>query len=250
MENRTNLLLESYFANSLSAADAAELKTLAAADPGVAAELGFQRRVAAAVNPLSFAHSIQDTAWREAAQKPFPATAIKVTMWPRYAYAAAAAIALLIAAIIFMQPPTLQTTVANNTTEYPNTMKFKALGGGDAEAVPQIVISAFSLYDEGNYAEAAKALQPIAVANAQRMDYRFYWGVSLVKTAQYTDAVAALTLVAQSQNDYQVPALYYLGLACAGAGDRDCARQNLEAYIGSQNGVTFKKEAQAVLDAL
>ncbi|MBC7773840.1 MAG: hypothetical protein H7246_00270 [Phycisphaerae bacterium] len=249
MENRAEYLLESYFANALTTAEATELNTLAFANPGVAAELAFQQRVAATVQMHSLAGGIQNTAWRVAAQKPYPTTAIKVSMLPRYAYATAAAIALLIVAYLFIMPPSLQSVVADNTKEYPNKMKFKSLGD-EAQAVPENVIRAFGLYDEQKYSEAANALQPIVAANADRMDYRFYWGVSLVESKQYAAAVTALTPVAQSQDEKKIPALYYLGLACAGKGDKDCARQNLQAYIDSPEGVTFRKEAQTVKNAL
>ncbi len=249
MENRAEHLLESYFSNTLTVEEATELKTLVASTPSVAAELAFQRRVAAGLQSRSLAQGIQHTEWRSAVQKPFSTTAIKASLWPRYLYSAAAAIALLIAAILFLQPPGLQSVVADNAREYPNKMKFKSLGD-EALAVPESVIKAFSFYDQQQFGDAAKALQTLVEANADRLDYRFYWGVSLVKDKQYPAAVDALTPVAQSQDEKRVPALYYLGLACAGAGNKDCARQNLKAYLDSPEGVTYKKEAQAVLDAL
>ena len=249
MENRAEYLLESYFANAITAAEANELKSLASTDPGLAAELAFQQRLAASVRSGSLAAGIQNNAWKAAAQRS-PATAVKVSMLPRYAYAAAAAIALMIAAYLFMMPAAdLQTVVADNTKEYPNKMKFKSLGD-EAQEVPENVIRAFGLYDAQQYDQAADALQPIVTANADRMDYRFYWGVSLVKSKQYSAAVAALSPVVQSQDEKKIPALYYLGLACAGTGDKNCARQNLQAYIDSPEGVTFRNQAKAVKEAL
>jgi len=248
MENRAEYLLESYFANALSAAEATELKALASANPSVAAELAFQKRVSASVQSHSLAAGIQNPAWRAAAQKPASA-AIKVSMLPRYAYAAAAAFALLVVAYLFIMPPSLQSIVADNAKEYPNKMKFKSLGA-ESLTVPENVISAFGLYDNQNYSEAAKALQPIVATNADRIDYRFYWGVSLVKSKQYAAAVAALMPVVQSQDEKKIPGYYYLGLACAGSGDKDGARQNLQAYLDSPEGITFRKQAKAVLEAL
>lgn len=249
MENRAEYLLESYFANALTEAEAIELKALASADPVLAAEIAFQKRVAASVHSHSLADGIQNPSWKSAAQKSAPATAIKVSMFQRYGYAAAAAIALLIVAYIFLQPPGLPSVVADNAKEYPNKMRFKSLGE-EAQAVPEDVIKAFGLYDEKQYNEAAKAFQPIVTANADRMDYRFYWGVSLVLNEQYSAGVAALTPVVQSQDEKRIPALYYLGLACAGSGDKACARQNLQSYIDSPEGVTFRKQAEAVLKML
>ena len=249
MENRAEHLLESYFANALTAAEATELKQMVSADPGLAAELAFQQHVAKSIHSRSLAESIQNTAWQAAAQKPGSTTAIKVSIFHRYVYAAAAAMALLIAAYIFMMPPSLQSVVADNTKEYPNKMEFKSLGA-ESETVPENVIQAFEWYDNEKYQEAAKSLQPIVANNPDRMDYRFYWGVSLVKSERYSDAITALSPMVQNQDEWSIPARYYLGLACAGNGDRDCARQNLEAYIESPEGVTFRSQAIAVKSAL
>lgn len=251
MENRAEYLLESYFANALTEAEATELKTLAASDPVLAAEIDFQKQVANSLQQQSLAKSINNSTWRAIVQTPFSAapSAVKISMWPRYRYAAAAAIALLVVAYVFLTPPDLPAVVAKNTQEYPNKMRFKSLGDA-AESVPANVIEAFKLYDKKQYKAAADALEPIANAQVDRMDYRFYWGISLVNSKQYEKAVMVLTPLAQSQDERKIPALYYLGLACAGKGDKDCARQNLQAYVESPEGVTFRKQAIAVLKAL
>jgi hypothetical protein len=249
MENRAEQLLESYFANELTVAETAELNSLAAKDPALAAEMAFQKRIAKGVQANSLSGSIQNAAWRTVAENGFPAVAVKVSMWSRYTYAAAAAIALLIAAVLFFQSPSLQTVVADNSTEYSNKMRFKSLGN-ESEGISAEIMAAFSSYDQGAYSDAAKALQGIVAAHGDRLDYRFYWGVSLVQDKQYAAAVTALNPVAQAQNEYQVPAMFYLGLACAATKDLVCARQNLQAYVDSPNGVTFRKEAKTVLEAL
>lgn len=250
MENRAEYLLESYFANALTAVEAKELKTLLAADPGVAAEFAFQQNIAASAQLRPLSAGIQNTVWRTAAQKPFPTTAIKTSMWPRYAYAAAAAIALLIVGYLFLMPPNLQTLVAENAIAFPNNLSYKNLAGETSGFSPE-AINALSLYDKGNYTEASLALESIVRANADRMDYRFYWGVSLVQNKQYSEAVTALTPVTQSQSDQAIPAQLFLGFACAGAGDKDCARTNLQAYINApQADPKRKKQAKTVLEAL
>ncbi len=246
MENRADYLLESYFANTLSAPELEELKRLIANDRSVAAEFAFQQKLSTAVQPQKLADSIQNTSWKSVAQSP---VAIKTSMWPRFYYAAAAVIILLVAAYVFFQTPDLQTIVADNTALYQNNMKSKSLGE-EAQSVPPDVIAAFSHYDHKAYKEAADALEPIVKANPERMDYRFFWGVSLVQSKQYTAAINALTPVTQSQDEKSIPALYYLGLACAGNGDKDCARQNLQAYIDSPSGISFRKQAKVVIQAL
>jgi hypothetical protein len=248
MGNRAEQLLELYFANSISPTELEELRALAAADAELANEIAFQQRVAASLLQGALSNSIQDPEWRNAAKAP-AAGAIKVSMFPRYAYAAAAAFALWVVAYIFLMPPDLPALVVKNTKEYPNKMKFKSLGE-EAQAVPEAVNQAFGLYDRKKFREAAMALQPIVEANSDRMDYRFYWGVSLVNSQQYAAAVTALTPLVQGSDERKIPAQYYLGLACAGSGDLTCARQNLQAYVVSPEGVTYREQAKKVLSAL
>jgi TolA-binding protein len=251
MENRADLLLDAYFANTLTIEEAKELKNLVAEDPAVAAEFKFQQRVAASLRSRSLSGGIQRNDWKEAIHPPFPAAAkaLKVSMWPRIAYAAAATLALLMVAYLFLTPPDIKTVVAENTRDYPNKMAFKSMGA-EAETVSPDVIRAFEQYDLKNYRAAAEALTPIAAKFPDRMDYRFYLGVSQVHAGQYEAAAQTLALVAQNESEQKIPALYYLGLACAGKGDKDCARQNLDAYLASPEGITFKKQAKVVLDAL
>lgn len=249
MENRAEYLLESYFSNSLTEAEAAELKQLVAKDPGIAEELSFQQRLASSLQKGALANSIQNKTWREAAKKPFSGGALKIRMWSRYAIATAAAIALFLVARVALQTPDLMTVVSENTKEYPNTMPFKSLSD-EASRYPGEVIAAFALYDDKSYTKAATALEAIATAYPEESDYRFYWGVALVHDKQYDKAKSALEPLVQSQAEKSIPARYYLGLACAGTGDKDCARRNLQSYVDSPEGVTYRKNASAVLEGL
>lgn len=249
MENRADQLIESFFANSLSKEEAAELKALAASNPEVAQEIAFQQKIASSLQSRSLARGIQNKEWANAAQAPAQTTAIRTSMWPRYYLAAAAAIALLVAAFLFLQSPNLETVVADNTAVYLNNMKFKSLGDA-AQAVPANVIEAFDFYDQGAYEKAAKALQPLVALEPERMEYRFYWGVALVQSKQYSAAIEALTPVVQTQQDKRIPAHYYLGLAYAATGNKNAAREHLQMYANDPEGVSFKKQALTVLKVL
>lgn len=250
MENRAEYLLESYFANTLTQAEAQELERLRTTNPEVAVELEFQQQVARSVRSASLAKGIQNTSWKAAALplqgKTKPRT---VPMWPRFLWASAAVMALLIAAIVFLQNPDIQEVVTENTQDYPNKMTFKSLGH-TTQTVPNDVLKAFARYDQADYPAAAKAFQPVVAMYPEQLDYRFYWGVALVKSKAYSEAISALDMVASAENEYQIPAKYYLGLAQASTGDVANARQNLEVYLGSPQGVTYREAAQKVLDAL
>jgi tetratricopeptide (TPR) repeat protein len=252
MEDRTERLFESYFANEISAAQAQELRDILAKDSEAAAEFAWQQRIASHTKSLSLAGSIENAAWREATKPPFRT----VNIW-RQAMAAAAAVAVLVVAYIFIQPfgskaPTTDGLVASNFRYYPNKLPFKSLGGSDNDSkVPQSVIAAFQIYDDSTqYRAAAQALAKVVAENPDKIEYRFYQGVALIGDQQYPAAVAALQPVAEAVGTYQVPALYYLGLAHLGAGDKAQAKKFLQAYRDSDEGITFQKQAQNLLNAL
>ena len=249
MNTRTEHLIELFFANDLSETETLELRTTLANDPSAAAEFQWHQQLAGRIGTLSLAGSIQNTAWKEAAKPPFR----EVTMW-RKMLAAAAAIAVLVVAWIVLSPAKMESVVAGNYVHYPNKMPFRSLGGpaDPADQVPQAVLEAFRLYDAADQpGEAAKALSGIVATYPDRLDYRFYQGVALIGDAQYTQAVTALRPVADSDDAYKTPALYYLGLAYAGSGDANSARTALQQYLGSSDDVlTYREQAEKVLKAL
>jgi len=249
MITRTEHLIESFFAHELSETEVQELHGLLAKDPDAAAEFEWQKRLAGPVRQLSLAGSIQNATWREAVRPPFR----QVTMW-RQIRAIAAAIAVIAIAVWFVLPMnSLDRTVDKNFAYYPNKTPYNSRGGATdgGEQAPQAVYDAFKLYDDAKHKQAAEALGNIAAAFPDKLEYRFYQGVALLADEQYPAAAAALQPVADSNDSYKTASLYYLGLAYAGAGDKEQARKALQAYLGSDGEVlTYREQAQNVLDAL
>jgi tetratricopeptide (TPR) repeat protein len=252
MENRTEHLLEAYFAHSLNATEAEELKTLLQTDPKLAAEFRFQQQIARSVKDQSLRSGIENQEWAKATIPPVgqdAGTAIKRSMWSRYLYAAAAVITLLVLAWVYIPGGKGGDLIAEQTAPYPNKMTFKSFGG-DSQTVPQEVIQAFSLYDQAKYPEAAQALGSLVASYPDNVDYRFYWGVSLIHAQQYPTAIKALEPISQGQNDFKTVSYYYLGLAYAGNKEMDQAKTLLQRYLDATDGVSFRKQAKKVLDEL
>lgn len=63
MENRSEHLLEAYFAHSLTEAEAAELTSLLQSDQNLAAEMRFRQQIARAVQNQSFLSGIENPDW-------------------------------------------------------------------------------------------------------------------------------------------------------------------------------------------
>jgi len=243
MDNRTDILLELYFANELSETEAVELRTLLDNDPEAAAEFKWQQQIAGATRHMKL------TA---------PAVGIKkqpkrLLMWS--ALAAAAALAGWFVANLYIlntsQQMTVPEAIANNYKPYPNLMPFKALDPTAADAVPAEVIRAFQLYDDpAQFAAAAEALGKVADKYPEYPESRFYQGVALVGAQNYPPAVDALQKVVASGGANRVPALYYLGLAQSGAGSYGQARQSFESYLKEKDGVPYRKQAAEMLKVL
>ena len=240
MDNRTDNLLELYFANELSETEAVELRTLLDNDPEAAAEFKWQQQIAGATRHMKL------TA---------PSAVIKkqprrFMMWS--ALAAAAALTAWAVATIFMpQQSTVPQAIANNYKPYPNLMPFKALDPTAADGVPAEVIRAFQLYDDpAQFAAAAEALGKVADKYPEYPESRFYQGVALVGAQNYPPAVYALQKVVASGGANRVPALYYLGLAQSGAGSYGQARQSFESYLKEKEGVPYRKQATEMLKVL
>ena len=248
MDYRTEQLIESYFANTISEAERLELKTTLAADATAAAEFAWQQQLAQKVSKRSLAKGIQNETWREATKPPFR----QVTMW-RTTLAAAAAIALLLAAYLFipgLKGGNSETLTAESFEHFPNKMKFKNLGGTE-EVVSPDVLEAFAAYDQKNYALAATKLTAVVDANPTRTDYRFYLGVAFIGAKKYPETINALIPVAQDSNSsYSTSAHYYLGVAYAGIKDVPQAQKYLQAYIDAKDGITYHKQAKKLLHGL
>lgn len=248
MENRTEYLIESYFANNLSEAERAELKSLLAADATAAAEFAWQQRLALQFNKRSLSKGIQNDTWREAAKPPFR----RVTMG-RTLMAAAAAIGLLAVAYFFL--PNLlggnsEIPVAASFEHFPNKMKFRNLGE-TTDIISPDVLEAFAEYDKKNYTVAAAKLTQVVNTNPTRSDYRFYLGVAFAGAEKYPETINTMLSVAQdSSSTYSTSARYYLGVAYAGIKDVPQAKKYLQEYIDAQDGVTFRDKAKKLLRRL
>ncbi|HLP92848.1 MAG TPA: tetratricopeptide repeat protein [Saprospiraceae bacterium] len=252
MENRSEHLLEAYFAHSLTEAEAAELTSLLQSDQDLAAEIRFRQQIVRAVQDKSLRAGIENPDWAKATIPPSGSgagPAIKRQMWSRYMYAAAAVVVVLVFAWFFIPASSKADLIASQTASFPNKMTFKSLGK-EALTVPPEVIQAFNLYDQQNYSAAAPAIEKIVSTYPDIVDYRFYWGVSLVHIQQYAQAINALEPVSLSQNDYQTVSLYYLGLAYAGNQETDKAKTTLQRYVNAPDGVTYRKQALHILNNL
>lgn len=248
MEDRTEHLIESYFAGSLDKAESQELKAILASNPKAAEEFEWQKRLALQVSKLSLSKSIQNDQWREAVKPPTR----KVSMWP-YAFSAAAVITLLFAAYYFMPNLVGSSTeqlVAESFEHFPNKMRFKNLGGSEASATPEL-LEAFAEYDKKNYEMASIKLSAVVAADPGRLDYRFYLGVAQSGTKKYPESIHNLLAVADDTGSiYSTSAHYYLGVAFAAINDLPQAQKHLQLYIDAADGVTYRKQAIRLLKAL
>ncbi len=248
MDHRTEQLIESFFANTLSDGEQGELKAILAADPKAAAEFAWQQNLAQQAPKRSLANGIKNEQWRDAAKPPFRT----ISLYKKI-LAVAAAVAFLVVVYTIIPDPgagSAQDMAVQSFEHFPNKMKFKNLGEG-AELVSPDVLDAFAAYDQKNYVKASQKLTEVVNANTTRMDYRFYLGLSFLGQNKYAESINALSAVAQDKTSaYNTPAHYFLGLAYMGINDVKQAQQHLQTYIDAPDGVTYKKQAMRLLKRL
>lgn len=244
MDNRTETLLESYFANTLSEKDARELRDVLNSDPEAATELKWRQQIAQSTRQMKLSVPERTSA-----------PAVVVPMWRSFSRMAAALAVIVVASgllvYLLKKQPAVSEAVATNFEHYPNNMPFKALDPTAAAAYPAEVLRAFQLYDDpAQYPAAADALGAVAAKYPDHPEYAMYQGVALLGAKNYAAAMEALQKVALSNTKYHTPALFYLGLAQSGAGNHKAARQSFESYLKDKDGVPFRKKAEAMLNVL
>ncbi len=243
MDNRTETLLESYFANELSEKEAGELRGLLNADPEAAAEWKWRQQIAQTTRQMNLSLPTQTSA-----------TVVKMPIWRSFSRLAAGLAVVVVAAgllVHYLSPADVPEALAAGFEHYPNNMPFKALDPTAAAQYPAEVLRAFQLYDDPTqYAAAAEALGTVAAKYPDHPEYGMYQGVALLGAKNYAPAVEALQKVVASNTKYRTPALYYLGLAQSGTGNYPEARQSFERYLNDKDGVPFRKKAQALLKVL
>jgi hypothetical protein len=254
MDNRTEQLLEGYFANTLTEGEAKELRDLLDKDPEAAAEWRWQQQIAAAVGQAEWQRpALQAPQPTAAAPKP----ALRLKLW--LPLAAAAALAAWVVAKQFMAPqpgalPADPARYAAHFEHYANRMPFRALGA--PQEVPKAVLDAFQLYDAAEtdptrYPEAAAAIGKVAAEFPDEPAYQFYHGMALLGAKDHRAALQPLQAVSAAPNSsYRTPARYFLGIAHAAQGDYPAARAALQGYLDDPAGVPYKAKAQALLHDL
>lgn len=244
MDNRTETLLESYFANTLSEKEARELREVLSTDPEAATEWKWRQQIAHTTRNMHLT-----------APERSSAPAVVVPMWRSFSRMAAALAVVVVASGLLVyfwkNQPDVSEAVAANFEHYPNNMPFRALDPAAAAEYPAEVVRAFQLYDDpAQYPAAAEALGAVAAKYPDHPEYAMYQGVALLGDKNYAAAVEALQKVTASGSKYRTPALFYLGLAQSGAGNPAAARQSFESYLKDKDGVPFRKKAEAMLKIL
>lgn len=131
---------------------------------------------------------------------------------------------------------------------YPNLSGLNSAGGVEEEK--EMAMDAFMLYDDADYAQAAKAFDALVKIDPDNLEYRFYHGVSLLGYKQFAPAERALVQVTRQQSKYQTPAKFYLGLAQIGNGRYEQGRRSLLDYLASETDEKYRAKARKVLDAM
>lgn len=143
----------------------------------------------------------------------------------------------------------LQKAVIANFQHFQNTSKYNNAGSVDEK--DSLAVKAYRFYNDSAYHQAAQAFKALVQADADNMENRFYYGISLLGDKQFAAAAKTLQPVTEKQGKYQVPAKFFLGMAFTGAGQFKESRQAFQEYLDApRNNQQFKDLAKNMLKKL
>lgn len=232
-------LIEGYFSGQLSNEEFLELKTLLEEDAEFRADFHHQLEIQQTIAKEKSAY-LKDR-FKELDKKTAPKS-----KWYRYAAVVAAIIGLGIGYIFLNTQPNYQDLYVQNFEVYPNVVAPTLRGELNAEE--DKIKSAFALYDQKNYIEAAEKFGELY--NDSQEDYAyFYQGVSLMAGGETKKAVLNLEDHQWTAPEkYQTNAHWYLALGYLKLEQKERAILYLEKVANS--GAPLANQAEKILKKL
>lgn len=229
-------LIERYFSNQLSENEFQQLELLLQEDAELRKNFYNELKIKQAITQEK--HESLKERLQKLEKKP---TSKK--SW--YLYAAAVAILIVISSL-FYNLPTNDQLYAENFEAYPNVINLPTRSEVDPENKE---IEAFRLYDAEEFNKAAVAFQDLY--DKKEKDYlRFYQGVSLIANNNTIEGIEVLEDYdwKAQQNNFTIPAFWYVGLAYLKLGKTSEARNYFKKVVQSDN--PLKNQAQGLLEKL
>jgi hypothetical protein len=236
--------IDQYLLGQLPETARRQLESELAADEALQATLHFRKDLMAALKAEGRDALRRELQTLETGAQP-PAGIVRplrpLRIW--YAVAAAAVVAVLVAVILYFpgqqQPEDL---FASNFQPYPNVL----VPLNRAEATADLPSQAFSLYEQGAYAQALPFLQQLAT-DAASTDYDFYAAMCQLQLGEIPAAIARLEPLSQSREArFRLHAQWYLALAYLSTGKTE-ATAALLSQMAATDDHPFAKQAQTLL---
>ena len=230
-------LIEQYFRGQISDEAFLQLKTLLEQDDTFKKEFYSQLEIQQTIAQEK--HTLLKDRLKKLDEK-----SVRKINW--YRYAAAAAILVIIGLLFYHSQPNYNELYAANFEAYPNIIAPTVRDNGGSEE--DEIATAFSYYDNLQYADAAPAFEKLYRANGE--DYAFfYYSISLMAMGDIQKGITALENHTWTQSDnYQTLAHWYLGLGYLKLQNKEKAIAHLKKAANTDDPLA--KQATKLLQKL
>ena len=262
MENLYNHIerIHQYLMGNLSAADKAAFEQELQENPRLAKDLEVERIVLGGIEKAADADARAQVGLMHSQMKNTASIETKsnqpktrsIMMMNSRALAIAAGIIALIGAVWFMQPskdPYTEFYKPENTKVKVIMEGLQSYGLAGEITAEDTLLQALKLYDNAQYAEARKALEPFYAQYPENNTAGFYLAMSYLNEANYARAITLLTPLTQ-KTDFEMrnDAKWYLALCMLKTTDGE--KEAIGLFKQLQNEPEFKKSAMAALAML
>ncbi len=140
----------------------------------------------------------------------------------------AAAVLLVLVPLFFLLKPTSTSKLADHYFEAPRS-PYLTISRGEQPTGEAEINHAFTLYEKGQYAEAAKDIGRLTIDHPDKQDLKFYHAISLLASGDYVQSIRLLKECTEEPfQELHQRSPWYLALAYLKAGDKEEARHWLQ----------------------
>ena len=143
----------------------------------------------------------------------------------------AAAVLLVLVPLFFILKPTSTSKLADHYFEAPRS-PYLIISRGEQPTDESQFNQAFTLYEKGQYAEAAKDIGRLIIDHPDKQDLKFYQAISLLASGDHVQSIRLLKECTEEPfQELHQRSPWYLALAYLKAGDKEEARHWLQRTL-------------------
>lgn len=143
----------------------------------------------------------------------------------------AAAVLLVLVPLFFLLKPVSTSKLADHYFEAPRS-PYLIISRGEQPTGESEINQAFTLYEKGQYAEAAKDIGRLIIDHPDKQDLKFYQAISLLASGDHLESIRLLKECTEEPfQELHQRSPWYLALAYLKAGNKEEARPWLQRTL-------------------